>query len=285
MKIKEENGAVTVSGVDHLDIGQTFDCGQCFRFDPDPEGGISGVAFGRFVRFTQPEPDVLCVHDSNADEVREIWVPFLDLGSDYGRYERRFAADPTLSAAARLASGIRILRQDPWETLCSFIISQNNNIPRIKGLVERISQTYGNPLETPRGVRYSFPDAKTLAAAPVEDIFALKTGFRAKYISDAARKVASGEIDLAKIASLPTPEARTELCRISGVGPKVASCALLFGFGRGDAFPVDVWVKRVLAQYYPGGFDVEACGDCAGIAQQYLFYYMRYKPAEVKKDA
>ena len=280
MTCSEKNGSVTVTGVTGLDIYRTFDCGQCFRFDPDPEGGISGVAFGRFVRFEQPEPGTLIVHGATAGDFDEIWSPFLDLSRDYGEYARAFADDPTLTAAAKTADGIRILRQDPWETLCSFIISQNNNIPRIKGLVERLSRTYGDPIDAPRGTAYSFPTAETLAAVSEEDIFALKTGFRAKYISDAARRVASGDISLEAVAKLPTPEAEKELCRIKGVGPKVAACALLFGFGRGDAFPVDVWVRRVLDEYYPDGFDIAALGDSAGIAQQYLFYYRRYEVRE-----
>ena len=181
-----------------------------------------------------------------------------------------------LTRAAACAGGIRILRQEPWETLCSFIISQNNNIPRIKGIVERLCRTYGDPIGTPRGVFYSFPGPERLARLSVDEIFALRVGFRAKYISDAARKVASGEVDLGEVAALPTPEAAEALRRISGVGPKVAACALLFGFDRGDSFPVDVWVRRVLAKYYPDGFDPAALGDRAGIAQQYLFYYERY---------
>ena len=276
MKINEKNGTVTVTGLRDLNIDQTFDCGQCFRFDPDPDGGISGVAFGRFVRFEQPDPETLIVHGATADEFGSVWSPFLDLGRDYGEYGRAFADDPVLTAARKVAGGIRILRQDPWETLCSFIISQNNNIPRIKGLVARLSQVYGEPIETPRGTVYSFPTAKALAEATEEEIFALKTGVRAKYISDAARRVASGDVSLERVAEMPTPEAEAELCRIKGVGPKVASCALLFGFGRGDAFPIDVWVRRVLDEYYPDGLDVAALGQNAGIAQQYLFYYKRY---------
>ncbi len=276
MKITETKDGVTVKGISNLDIYQTFDCGQCFRFDPDPDGGISGVAFGRFVRFEQPEPDTLLTFGATAKEFEDVWAPFLDLGRDYGEYARAFASDPTLSAAALAAGGIRILRQDPWETLCSFIISQNNNIPRIKSLVERISRTYGDPIDSPRGKVWSFPTAKRLAQVPEEEIFALRTGFRARYIADAARRVASGDISLQDVAKLSTKEAEAELCRIKGVGPKVAACSLLFGFGRGDAFPVDVWVRRVLDEYYPGGFDIAALGDMAGIAQQSLFYYSRY---------
>lgn len=279
MTVTEKNGEVVVTGVTELDINQIFDCGQCFRFDPDPDGGISGVAFGKFIRFTQPDRETLCVHGATAGEFNAIWAPFLDLERDYGAYARQFSTDPTLSAAAKIAGGIRILRQDPWETLCSFIISQNNNIPRIKGLVARLSETYGDPIETPRGRVYSFPGAQALAAVSEEDIFALKTGFRAKYICDAARRVATGDVSLEAVAGMPTPEAEKELCRIKGVGPKVAACTLLFGFGRGDAFPVDVWVRRVLDEYYPDGLDVAALGDSAGIAQQYLFYYRRYEHA------
>ena len=169
--------------------------------------------------------------------------------------------------------GIRILRQDGWEALCSFIISQNNNIPRIKKIIENMSKTFGEKIGDDL---YAFPTAKALYEAGEDKIFELKTGFRAKYIYDAAKKVANGEIDLSLIDKMPTKDALEYLMQIKGVGLKVASCALLFGFNKTDAFPVDVWVKRVLEKYYPNGLDLDNLGDYAGMIQQYLFYYERY---------
>lgn len=288
LKEEFEPGKVTITGLEHFDITQTFDCGQCFRFDPDPAGGVSGIAFGRRIRLEQPHADTLVIHGADRESYGQVWKHFLALDEDYGAVKADIAmkfapydkAD-IIGAAMERGGGIRILRQDPWETLCSFIVSQNNNIPRIKKIIAALSDTYGEKFEcvTESGetALYSaFPTAEALACAGEEAIYALRTGFRAKYIYDAARRVAEGSTDLDAIAKLPTDEAAAELMKIKGVGIKVASCALLFGFGRTEAFPVDVWVKRVLEKYYPDGIDIAALGAYAGIAQQYLFYYERY---------
>lgn len=283
-----EPGKVIVAGLSDFDIAQIFDCGQCFRFDPDPAGGISGVAFGRWVRLEQPRPDTLIIYGAGREEYERVWKRYLSLDEDYGAIKadiaERFAPFDKagiINAAMERGGGIRILRQDPWETLCSFIVSQNNNIPRIKKIIAALSEEYGEKFEYKSGdgeskTFYSFPTAEALARAGEEALYALRTGFRAKYIYDAACKVAEGELDLGSIAKLPTSEAAAELMKIKGVGLKVASCVLLFGFGRTEAFPVDVWVRRVLDKYYPDGLDTTALGRYAGIAQQYLFYYERY---------
>lgn len=285
---KFDPGKVTVTGLTDFDIAQIFDCGQCFRFDPDAEGGISGIAFGRRIRLEQPRADTLVIYGADRGDYEQIWRRYLALDENYGAVKADIAArfapfDKTgvIAAALERGGGIRILRQDPWEALCSFIVSQNNNIPRIKKIIAALSDAYGEKLKykTPDGgsVTYSaFPTAEALARAGEDAIYRLRTGFRAKYIYDAARRVAEGLTDLDEIAMLPTAEAAAELMKIKGVGIKVASCALLFGFGRTEAFPVDVWVKRVLDKYYPDGIDISALGDYAGIAQQYLFYYERY---------
>ena len=280
MTVTQHDNYIEITGIGSFNAARTFDCGQCFRFETEADGSVSGIAHGRWVRFSCPEKGVLHVHGANADDFDSIWRAYLDLDRDYDGLADSFAGDEVLTKAAQCASGIRILKQDPWETLCSFIISQNNNIPRIKGLIEAISQKYGSPIETPRGIGYSFPTAKALADAGEAELFKLKTGFRAKYIADAAEKVAAGELDLKKVAALPTAEASDMLCTVKGVGPKVAACTLLFGFGRGDCFPIDVWIKRVLDEFYPDGLDIASLGDRAGIAQQYLFYYERYLGGE-----
>lgn len=280
MIITEHNNYIDVVCDDAFNIERTFDCGQCFRFEPNGDGSVSGVAHGRFVTFACPDEHTVRIYGSDRADFDAVWREFLDLDRDYTALSASFEGDEVLCRAARCASGIRILKQDPWETLCSFIISQNNNIPRIKGLIEAISREYGEPIDTPHGVRYTFPTAAALAAAGEEALFALKTGFRAKYIADAARRVADGSLDLEQVAKLPTAEASDMLCTVKGVGPKVAACTLLFGFGRGDCFPIDVWIKRVLDEFYPDGLDIAALGDRAGIAQQYLFYYKRYLNGE-----
>ena len=180
-----------------------------------------------------------------------------------------------MAEAAAFAPGIRILRQEPWEALCSFIISQNNHIPRIKGIIERLCQRLG--AEIPGTAWHAFPTAERLAACSLEDLAPLRAGFRAKYLLDAARKVASGQVDLARVAAAPVEEGRRELQTIFGVGPKVAECALLYGFHKTECFPLDVWMKRAMATLLPGRRP-EEFGENAGLAQQYLFHYSRMHP-------
>ena len=162
-----------------------------------------------------------------------------------------------------------------WETLCSFIISQNNNIKRIKGIIERLCRLFGQPIGD--SGFFSFPTPETLAAATAEHLAPLRCGFRARYLIDAAQKVCYGQVRLDAIPSMPMEEARRELMQICGVGPKVADCVLLFGFHRLECCPMDVWMKRVFAVLYPNGLP-DCARDFAGIAQQYLFHYARTCP-------
>ena len=274
--LKEENKILTLTGLNRFSIDKIFDCGQCFRFDPK-DNGIEGVAHGRLLRFEQPSPDTVVIKGITAKEFNEIFCRYLALDCDYEAVDKdiltRLNNDDTIRKAMEYGSGIRILRQDSWEALCSFIVSQNNNIPRIKKIINSLSKEFGEHIE---GEYYTFPTAEALAAAGTDKIFELKTGFRAKYIYDAAEKVASGKIDLKAVDEMTTAQAIDYLMQIKGVGLKVASCALLFGFDKTDAFPVDVWVKRVLEKYYPNGLDLTNLGAFAGMIQQYLFYYERY---------
>ena len=281
--------ALRLDGLEYFKISQIFDCGQCFRFDPveNPKHKweIGGVAHGRYVRFAQDTPDSLIIYNATIEDFEKIWRHYLALDVDYGAVRadicERFSAatrgrDVIMPKAMEYGDGIRILRQEPWEAVCSFIVSQNNNIPRIKKIIAAMSREWGEPIECGSDVHYAFPSAKALADAGEEAIFALKTGFRAKYIHDAACRAASGELDYAAIGAATPEQASALLCEIKGVGPKVAACAMLFGFDKTEAFPIDVWIKRVLAKYYPDGLDIAALGKYAGIAQQYLFYYERY---------
>lgn len=278
--------SVRISGLSNFFVSQIFDCGQCFRFDPTEDGeGFEGVAYGRYVRFSQPSPDTLEIYNSTPEDYENIWRHYLALDEDYAKIRSDIASrfdtaahgkDSVMPTAMEYGSGIRILRQEPWETLCSFIVSQNNNIPRIKKIIAAMSERYGEPVASGSRIYYSFPTAEALVEAGVDGLAALRTGFRAKYIYDAALRVSDGSLDLDAVSKM-TPDAAMEaLCEIKGVGPKVASCAMLFGLGMTSAFPIDVWIKRVLAKYYPDGLDIGMLGDYAGIAQQYLFYYERY---------
>ena len=267
----------TIKRPDNFDIAQIFDCGQCFRFGkhPDKTDTYCGVAFGRYLEIMQNNAEV--TFNCDEDTYKNLWHSFLDLDNNYSLYIDSFKDDSVLYEASLFSSGIRLLKQDPWETLCSFIISQNNNIPRIKGIIENMSKAFGERFEQDGNDFYSFPTAKALFEAGEEKIFALKTGFRAKYIYDAASKIVSGEIDLDSIFDMNLEEAMQTLIKIKGVGPKVACCVLLFGFSKYDAFPIDVWVKKILSNYYSDGISSHLSGKHAGIAQQYLFYYERCK--------
>lgn len=266
----------------NFDIEQIFDCGQCFRFSAVNKENTAvttyeGVAFDRYIKIEQTS-DKVTFYNTDEAEFGSVWRPFLDLDTDYASIIDGFSDDKTLNEAAHFADGIRILKQDKWETLCSFIISQNNNIPRIKGIIENMSARFGKEIYRDGDkAYYSFPTAKALYDAGEDEIFALKTGFRAKYIFDAAKRVCENPFFLTEVSGLDTEAASEQLQLIKGVGKKVAACTLLFGFERYDSFPVDVWVKRILETYYPNERSRHFDGRYAGVAQQYLFYYERCK--------
>ena len=276
MTVKSENGGVRVSGLEFFDVTQTFDCGQCFRFTVE-ENRARGYAFGREVTFTQCSESEIYIYPCTENEYYSIWERYLSLDADYAAIRKELISarpdDDKLALAMETGKGIRILRQEPWETLCSFIISQNNNIPRIKKIIDSLCRAGA---EISGASEVTFPSPAVLAGMGTEGIFALRTGFRAAYLYDAACKVLSGEVVLDSIFSLNCSDAAAELCRIKGVGPKVAACTLLFGFDKLDAFPIDVWVKRVMAEYYGNNVDASSFGRYAGLAQQYLFYHRRY---------
>lgn len=253
-----------------LDLSVTLDCGQCFRFQSPAPGEWEGIAGNRWIRLIQtPEEIRLC--GVSREDYESFWRRYLGLDTDYGVFCRRMAEEPALREALAYAPGIRILRQDPFEALVSFIISQNSNIPRIRACIERLCRTFGE--EIGEG-RYAFPTPEALARAELSAYAPLALGYRDTYVLSCARAVAEGRVDLAGIERMPLDQARAALQTLHGVGPKVAECALLFGFGQMGAFPVDTWMKKALLRFYPAGFP-EALADIAGIAQQYLFHYIR----------
>lgn len=270
---------VVIEVASDFDLSETFNCGQCFRWNQISENEFVGVAFERVVKILKEKNKVILKGTSVSADFGSIWRNYFDLSTDYSAIKLSLSKlDSTLSLACKYAPGIRILRQEPWETLCSFIISQNNNIPRIKGIVERLCKNFGNEIEPQF---FSFPSNTRLAELNKSDLAPLKCGFRDEYILDAAKKVSSGEVDFEKIKNLPINEARSELMKIKGVGPKVAECTLLYGFYRLEAFPVDVWMKRALSTFFPEK-DISYFGKYAGIAQQYIFHYSRMNPELVK---
>lgn len=261
-----------------FDLRQTLDCGQAFRWRElshvEDTCVWEGAAFGRALKLLQNQDSILLF--CSEEEFDTVWRKYFDLDTDYEEKRRRLSViSPVLAEASSYAPGIRILRQDPWEALCSFLISQNNNIPRIKGIIERFCQTFGSPI--PGSSFFSFPAPEILASLCPEDLAPLRAGFRAKYLLDAARKVAGGEISLEEISRESAVLGRTELQKILGVGPKVAECTLLYGYHKTDCFPMDVWMKRAMAVLLPG-HSAEDFGEDAGLAQQYLFHYSRMHP-------
>lgn len=267
--VNDEN-IIRLKKPDMFSLERTLDCGQAFRWESDESGIFSGVAYGKVMRVRE-EGDSLLFYGMKKDDVYGVFYRYLDLGRDYREITDRYNGDKYLSEAVRACPGIRILRQEPWEALCSFIISQNNNIPRIKGIIKRLCECFGEELES--GM-FTFPSPDVLSGKAPEDLASLRAGFRAKYIIDAANKVSSGEIDFDKIADSPIEFGRQELQKIKGVGKKVAECTLLYGFGKYEAFPEDVWVKRIMAEMYPDGLPACTKGS-EGIAQQYLFHWRR----------
>lgn len=276
MEIIRKETDLIITGLNHFALADTLDCGQAFRWSELEPDLWHGVAFGRYLKLGLKD-GVLTLYNTSLEDFESVWRSYFDLDRDYGEIITAISENEVLASAAGFADGIRILRQEPWEALCSFIISQNNNIPRIKGIVERLCENFGE--EIGEGF-YSFPDARKLAALNVEDLAGLRSGFRAKYILDAAKKVASGEIDLEALKSEELDAARDKLMTIYGVGAKVADCTLLFGLSHVDAFPKDVWIKRAMAKLFDG--ELPSCAaPYAGIAQQYIFHYARMTKLDI----
>lgn len=272
MNVKELNGGVLISNSD-IDLYKTFDCGQCFRFEALGDGVFKGVAFGRVLDIKATEAGSFYIADMSIAEFESRFALFFDLERDYEGIRKDLLSLGVIPKAIENGGGIHILRQEFWETLCSFIISQNNNIPRIKKIIASLCRLLGD--EIAEGV-YTFPSAEKVAQAGVEGLAPIKAGFRAKYMVDAAEKVASGALCYETLCTIGLDKAIEALCTVKGVGRKVAGCVALFSLGYMSSFPVDVWIKRVLDKYYAEDFNPQSFGSFAGLAQQYLFYNERY---------
>lgn len=258
-----------------FDAVHTFECGQCFRWSCDESGMYTGIADGRVCHIRDRE--LIC---NEGDE--EYWRSYFAFDTDYAEiHSKLIGMDSKLSECIKYGNGIRILKQNVWEAIVSFIISANNNIPRIKKIIETLCSMYGDEISDGDNTYYSFPTAERLSTLECEDLAPLKAGYRDKYIIDAAKKVASGEVDLDAIEKMNDADARKALMKIKGVGGKVADCIMLFSLERYSVFPTDVWIKRILKDVYGvddkeiQSFVAEKYGNLAGFAQQYLFYYYR----------
>ena len=296
--------AIKVTPKGNYSLDDTFLCGQCFRYEEiyrDDEYVEYFTVVGEDLVFVgQKKSGELLFYDTDEETFENIIRPYFDLDTDYEKIKDELVTSfstPFFKKAADAASGIRILRQDAWEAICSFIISQNNNIPRIRKIVREVSCAYGVNLALQNGLKIcpiskscekpseekckecgrccTFPKPEQILKNP-EALLPSKPGFRYKYIVDAAQKIVSGEVDINKIKALGSYTATVEeLSKILGVGLKVASCAALFGFYNLDAFPIDVWMKRAIDEYFDGELDHKNFGKYAGIAQQYIFHYAR----------
>lgn len=269
--LMDNNNNIILKNLDEFDLNNTFECGQCFRWNKINENTYQGIIYDKVVSICLKNKNYI-ISGLDLMEFESILINYLDLKTDYKSLKKEISLiHENLKKACKYSTGIRILNQDPWETLCSFIISQNNNIPRIKGIIERLCQKFGNKIYDNF---YTFPSAEKLASRSIDDLKDIRCGFRDKYILDAAQKIASGEINLKNLKSLPINDARKELLKIKGVGPKVAECELLYGLHRLEAFPIDVWMKKALGEHFVG-FTPENFGKYAGLAQQYIFHYSR----------
>lgn len=272
--LTEQLEKICIENCEDFSPAGIFDCGQAFRWNTDADGVYTGIACGVPARVWEERGRVYVLSPEGA--FSSVWHEYFDMDRDYATLRHEISREQALAPACEFGKGIRILRQEPWEALCSFIISQCNNIPRIKGIVEKLCALCGEEIEFMGEKYYAFPNASDVAALSQKELETLRSGYRAAYISEAARGVADGSINLEYIKSLPTASAKAELLKIEGVGEKVASCTLLFGLGKLDAFPIDVWMKRAIAEFFgEGKFDYSRFGGYAGLAQQYMFHYMR----------
>ncbi|MBR3383532.1 MAG: DNA-3-methyladenine glycosylase 2 family protein [Clostridia bacterium] len=275
-----ENGAVVFRGVECFDIEKSCSCGQAFRWRPFMDGQM-GVVRGEPVVLRR-EGDAVFVHGASPASAAG-WAEYLDLARDYASIEERAKADPRLAVCFPEAHGIRVFNQEPFEALISFIISQNNNIKRIAGIIERLCRYCGEPVAFMGETLYAFPAPERIAALTAEELTGLGTGYRAPFIKAAAERIAGG-YELESLRDMSLSEARAELLTFLGIGPKVADCILLFSLGHSDAFPVDVWIDRaVKALFFEGNKAkkaelyeaVDKLGEYSGIIQQYIFQYAR----------
>lgn len=277
MTAEERFGEVFLLPEDDFSVKKIFDCGQCFRWNAESERSYVGVAMGRAARVREADGGVY-ISGTLAD-FESVWRDYFDLSRSYEKMRESVCVDDYMRLCSSYGAGIRILRQDRWEALCSFIISQCNNIPRIKGIVERLCEAYGDEIDFEGRKYYSFPPPERIAVLNAGDLAFLRSGYRAPYIVGAAREIAEGRLDLEKVALLPYSESKKRLMQLNGVGEKVANCVILFGLRTPSAFPIDTWIKKALRAHYPDGLDTSVFGENAGLAQQYMFYYERENEA------
>ena len=278
-----------LKNVKSFELRDIFECGQCFRWNKQEDGSYTGI-FKENVMNVQKDGDTVIFKGICNGDIKEIVQDYFDLNRNYEEIKETLSKiDDNVKTSIQYGQGIRILNQDLWEMIISFIISANNNIPRIKGIIERMSKKYGEEIEFRGKKYYTFPTIEALKNVSKEELRTLGMGFRDKYIYETTKIIAEKQVDLESLKNKETKQAREELLKLNGVGPKVADCILLFStLKRLDVFPIDVWVRRVMNDLYIHNEDEtkvskkqienlakQKFGELEGIAQQYLFYWRR----------
>ena len=281
---------IILENIKSFELKDIFDCGQCFRWNKQEDGSYEGI-FGENVANVHKEANNIIIKGIFKQDAQKTIEQYFDLKRDYEKIKEKLAKiDENMKISVEYGKGIRILNQDLWETIISFIISANNNIPRIKGIIERLSKKYGTKIIWNKKEYYTFPTPEQLKNVTVQEYRELGLGFRDKRLYETTQMILNKKIDLRELHKNPnTIEVRNQLLELSGVGPKVADCILLFStLKRFDVFPIDVWVRRVMNDLYIKNKDEtkvskkqiekiaqEKFGNIAGLAQQYLFYWRR----------
>lgn len=286
MKYTIQNNTLTISGITDFDLDKSADCGQAFRWKrcacaAGERSAFKCVLSGKPLRAAQTDSGLTIYPCEDGGE--KFFINYFDLERDYRSIEKLIEADPRLAVCLPGANGIRVFNQEPFEALISFIISANNNIKRISGIIDRLCTLCGKKLSFEGEELYAFPTPEAISKLTIEQLTAIGTGYRAPYILESAKRIANG-YDLEKLRDMPLAEARKELLTFKGVGPKVCDCILLFSLGHTDAFPIDVWIDRAMKELF---FDsvppkksemqqaVLSIGKYSGIIQQYIFYHAR----------
>ena len=291
--VQLENNSIVIKGVKNFNIKQVLECGQCFRWEKISNNNYIIVAYRRVIEVVQNGDDVT-IYNTNLKDFEEIWKDYFDLNTEYAPLKDELAKDELLSKSVDFGYGIRILNQEPFEILISFIVSARNSIPAIMKTIKKISEKWGDKIEYKGNTYYAFPTPEQIKNAQLEEIKETGASFRSKYILDTIARVNEAlenpdneEVNiynLDHIKSLTTDECHTALQKFMGVGAKVADCIMLFSMNKKSAFPVDVWIKRAMIHFYLAPdvslnkirvFGRDKFGELAGLAQQYLFYYAR----------
>jgi N-glycosylase/DNA lyase len=304
--IKSYGDYVTIQNVKNFKLKHIFECGQIFRFQEIGEGNYIIIAFGTLIELKEQDNNIL-IYNSTEEDVKNIWIKYFDLDRDYSVIKKELSRDTLLKESIDFGYGVRVLNQDPFEMVISFITSARNNIPSIKKTVNKMSTKWGKKINYKDEIYYSFPNIDEIKDATLEEIQETGASFRSKYILDTinniynskkekeslkiGEKSLNSKYSLDYIKSLNDDECHVALQKFKGVGAKVADCIMLFSMEKTSAFPVDVWVKRAMIHFYGAEesslnkiriFGRNKFGELAGFAQQYLFYYARENKIKIE---